>query len=349
MEAASKKRKIAGSPQSEELESRSYTVQRILGKGSFGVVYQAQVFETGEIVAIKTMGLQAKDRELQVLKELDGHPNIVSLKGAFFSKEPGQTQKLNLVLEFLSDTLHRVIKHNNSLNRTMDHYHAKLYLYQLLRGLALMHGRGIVHCDIKPQNLLLDGATHTLKLCDFGTARRMALGEQTRVAYICSRYYRAPELILGSTDYTTSIDLWSAGCVFAEMLLGQPLFTGNDGILQLVEIVKVLGTPSVNDLWAMNQNYPEYKFTPKIDRQPWEKVFRGWSPRDANELADALLRYDPRARWQPLRALLHRFFDSLRCEDKLAHRMLFNFRPDELRWCMAGERERLIPRWALAK
>jgi len=326
-----------------ELESRTYSAQRVLGKGSFGVVYQAQIIETGEIVAIKSIRMQEKDREVQILKELDGHPNIVSLRGAFLSTESGGEPKLNLVLEFLSDTLHRVIKHYNQKHKAMEHYYVKLYLYQLLRGLGFIHGRGIVHCDIKPQNLLLDGRTQTLKLCDFGTAKRMVFGEQNR-PYVCSRYYRAPELILGSTSYTTSVDLWSAGCVFAEMLLGQPIFTGKDGINQLVEIIKVIGTPTPEELRAMNPNYPEYKFEPKIAAHPWEKVFRGWTPKEANELADLLLRYDPQSRLPPLQSLMHRFFDELRIEG--THNVgLFNFRPDELWWCPPRDRERLIPRW----
>lgn len=346
-----KKRKADGTGNEDlpELESRTYTAQRILGKGSYGVVYQAQVIETGEIVAIKSIRMQEKDREVQILKELDGHPNIVNLRGAFLSSEGGTAEpKLNLVLEFLSDTLHRVIKHYNQQHKTMEHYYVKLYMYQLMRGLAFIHGRGIVHCDIKPQNLLLDGRTQTLKLCDFGTAKRMVFGEQNR-PYVCSRYYRAPELILGSTSYTTSVDLWSAGCVFAEMLLGQPLFTGKDGINQLVEIIKVLGTPTPQELRAMNPNYPEYEFTPRISAHPWEKVFRGWTPREANELADLMLRYDPASRLPPLHVLMHRFFDVLRNEEKPSHVALFEFRQDELWWCTARDRERLIPRWASAK
>jgi len=350
MDAPSKKRRLDGSLDDlPELESRTYTAQRILGKGSFGVVYQAQVIETGEIVAIKSIRMQEKDREVQILKELDGHPNIVSLRGAFLSTQAGDAEpRLNLVLEFLSDTLHRVIKHYNQLHKVMEQYYVKLYTYQLIRGLGFIHGRGIVHCDIKPQNLLLDGRSQTLKLCDFGTAKRMVFGEQNR-PYVCSRYYRAPELILGSTSYTTSVDLWSAGCVFAEMLLGQPLFTGKDGINQLVEIIKVLGTPTPQELRAMNPNYPEYEFTPRIAAHPWEKVFRGWTSREANEVADLMLRYDPASRLPPLHVLMHRFFDALRIEEKAAHAALFDFRPDEFWWVTPRDRERLLPRWASVK
>lgn len=343
--APNKKRKLEGKDDQPELVSRTYQAQRILGKGSFGVVYQAQVLETSEIVAIKSIRMQEKDREVQILKELDGHPNIVALRGAFISMEGGTETKLNLVLEFLSDTLHRVIKHYNTQRRTMDQYYVRLYTYQLLRGLGLMHGRGIVHCDIKPQNLLLDGKSHTLKLCDFGTAKRMVFGEQNR-PYICSRYYRAPELILGSMSHTTSIDIWSAGCVYAECILGQPLFTGKDGINQLVEIMKVLGTPTSQGMRAMNPNYPEYTFTPQIEALPWEKVFRGWTQAEANQLADGLLRYDPQTRFPPLHALAHRFFDPLRNEEKPQNKALFDFRQDELWWATASERKKLVPHWA---
>ncbi len=114
----------------------------------------------------------------------------------------------------------------------------QVYSYQLSKACSYIHAVGICHRDIKPQNLLVDGKTHSLKLCDFGSAKRLVRGEPN-VAYICSRYYRAPELIFGATDYTTAIDIWSAACVTAEMILGQPLFPGESGVDQLVEIIKV--------------------------------------------------------------------------------------------------------------
>ncbi|XP_022684228.1 glycogen synthase kinase-3 homolog MsK-3-like, partial [Setaria italica] len=123
--------------------------------------------------------------------------------------------------------------------------YAKLYMYQICRALAYIHNCiGVCHRDIKPQNLLVNPHTHQLKLCDFGSAKVLVKGEPN-ISYICSRYYRAPELIFGATEYTTAIDVWSAGCVLAELLLGQPLFPGDSGVDQLVEIIKVISFNNV--------------------------------------------------------------------------------------------------------
>ena len=106
---------------------------------------------------------------------------------------------------------------------------------------------------------------------------------EPNISYICSRYYRAPELIFGATDYTAAIDVWSVGCVMAELLLGQPLFPGESGVDQLVEIIKVLGTPTREEIHAMNPNYTEFKF-PQIKAHPWTKVFSKRLPPDAVDL-----------------------------------------------------------------
>lgn len=114
----------------------------------------------------------------------------------------------------------------------------KVYGFQMCRAIAYIHALGVCHRDIKPQNLLVDPASHVLKLCDFGSAKMLAPGE-SNIAYICSRYYRAPELIFGATEYTSAIDIWSVGCVLAELIIGRPLFAGESGVDQLVEIIKV--------------------------------------------------------------------------------------------------------------
>ncbi|KAF8398466.1 hypothetical protein HHK36_017394 [Tetracentron sinense] len=118
---------------------------------------------------------------------------------------------------------------------------------------------------------------------------------EANISYICSRYYRAPELIFGATEYTTSIDIWSAGCVLAELLLGQPLFPGESAVDQLVEIIKVLGTPTREEIRCMNPNYTDFRF-PQIKAHPWHKVFHKRMPPEAIDLASRLLQYSPSLR-----------------------------------------------------
>jgi len=195
------------------------------------------------------------------------------------------------------------------MKTTMPTLEVKLYIYQLFRSLAYIHSQGICHRDIKPQNLLLDPATGVLKLCDFGSAKILVENEPN-VSYICSRYYRAPELIFGATNYTPKIDVWSTGCVMAELMLGQPLFPGESGIDQLVEIIKVLGTPTREQIRTMNPNYMEHKF-PQIKPHPFSKVFRKASP-DAIDLISRLLEYTPTQRLSAIEALTHPFFEELR-------------------------------------
>ncbi|KAH8024317.1 hypothetical protein HPB51_022436 [Rhipicephalus microplus] len=206
----------------------SYCDTKVIGNGSFGVVYQARLLDSGQLVAIKKVlqDKRFKNRELQIMRRLD-HCNIVKLKYFFYSSGDKKDEVyLNLVLEYIPETVYRVARHYSKSKQTIPISFIKLYMYQLFRSLAYIHSLGICHRDIKPQNLLLDPETGVLKLCDFGSAKLLIKGEPN-VSYICSRYYRAPELIFGATDYTTMIDVWSAGCVLAELLLGQPIFPGD--------------------------------------------------------------------------------------------------------------------------
>lgn len=237
------------------------------------------------------------------------HPNVVDLRAFFYSSGEkvglGRVRSscinpclqkdevyLNLVLEFVPETVYRTSRHYVKLKQPIPNLQIKLYMYQLLRSLAYIHSVGICHRDIKPQNLLLNPSTGVLKLCDFGSAKILVPGEPN-VSYICSRYYRAPELIFGATNYSTNIgkiiilatsletnfciDIWSTGCVMAELMLGQPLFPGESGIDQLVEIIKVLGTPTREQIKTMNPNYMEHKF-PQIKPHPFSKASVGNQP-----------------------------------------------------------------------
>lgn len=329
----------------------AYTSCRIIGNGSFGVVFQARLLRDGsgqqvdsaeasdagssDDIAIKKVlqDKRFKNRELQIMRVIR-HPNVVDLRAFFYSNgEKKDEVFLNLVLEYVPETVYRASRHYTKVKQTMPMLLVKLYMYQVLRSLAYIHSLGICHRDIKPQNLLLDPRNGVLKLCDFGSAKILVPGEPN-VSYICSRYYRAPELIFGATNYTTNIDIWSTGCVMAELMQGLPLFPGESGIDQLVEIIKVLGTPTREQIKTMNPNYMEHKF-PQIRPHPFSKIFRPRTPLDAIELITNLLQYTPQARLTAIEALCHPFFDELREEDVVlsnGRQMpdLFNFSREEL-------------------
>ena len=323
----------------QDKDTINYDAQRMVGHGSFGAVFLAKVIETGETVAIKKVlqDKRFKNRELQIMRQLvkQPHPYIIALKHHFLSKgSKSDDVYLNLVLEFVPETIYSVAKKYYRSKDLMPLVQVKIYMYQLSRALAHLHGMNICHRDIKPQNLLVDPSRNILKLCDFGSAKLLIPGE-LNVAYICSRYYRAPELIFGSSDYSTAIDIWSQGCVLAELLLGTPIFPGTSGVDQLVEIIKVLGTPTKEELKHMNPNYQEFKF-PQIRAHPWGNVFKLNTPPEAIDLVTKLLVYIPDKRSKAIEACAHSFFDDLRDPNTLVSdgsridSKMFVFTPEEL-------------------
>ncbi|GAA0166288.1 non-receptor serine/threonine protein kinase [Lithospermum erythrorhizon] len=340
-----------GSRNGQPKQAVSYIAEHVVGTGSFGVVHQAKCRETGEIVAIKKVlqDKRYKNRELQIMQMLD-HPNVVGLKHSFFSTNDKDEVYLNLVLEYVPETVNRIARQYIRMNQRMPLIYVKLYTYQICRALAYIHNCiGICHRDIKPQNLLVNPHTHQLKICDFGSAKVLVVGEPN-VSYICSRYYRAPELIFGATEYTTAIDVWSTGCVMAELLLGQPLFPGESGVDQLVEIIKVLGTPTREEIRCMNPNYTEFKF-PQIKPHPWHKVFQKRLPPEAVDLVCRFFQYSPNLRCTALEACVHPFFDELRDPNSRLPNgrplpPLFNFKPPELEGISSEMLQRLVPEHA---
>ena len=344
---------------------KTYTAERVIGNGSFGVVYQAVSMETNETVAIKKVyqDRRYKNRELQIMKELGYHPNIVTLHHAFYTNgEKPEELFLNVVMEYLSDTVHRVLKTSSKTRVPVPLLLAKMYVFQLARGLAFIHSAGICHRDIKPQNLLVCGRTHALKLCDFGSAKRLVAGE-ANVSYICSRYYRAPELIFGATNYDFVVDVWSLGCVFGELVTGSPLFPGENGVDQLVQIIKILGTPSIHELAAMNPNYTEFQF-PNIKANAWKKIVaRGSRPEaeldEVAALLESILQYDPARRLSCGDLMASEFFDDLRHtahldlpDGSVSSSFLFNYSHTELKNLakkMGKSADDLVPEWARSR
>jgi glycogen synthase kinase 3 beta len=308
-------------------------MEKIIGQGTFGTVYQAKINETGETVAIKKVmqDKTCKNRELQIMQQLHRvpHPFIMQLKYHYTTTGPGRkgsksqhsqqvqsAEYLNLVLDFMPETLHSVVRAYHKRQEWLPAILIKSYLFQLLRALAHIHGMGIVHRDLKPQNILIDPHRAVLKLADFGSAKPLVAGE-ANVAYIGSRYYRAPELLLGCTEYTTAIDVWSAGCVFAEMMLGTPVFPGMSAADQLIEIVKVLGSPNEEQLIGLHRyssvREKAVKIPLYISPQCLHQVFSSANPQpQAIALINILLDYHPARRVKAIDACAHPCFNELR-------------------------------------
>jgi len=349
------------SPQAELDQAEpqcTYNAERVIGNGTFGIVYSAHIVETDETVAIKKIFVDKRyrNRELQVWKEMR-HPNIVTLKHAFYTSGDSPDELyLNMVMEYVPETVYCAMKRFEKLKQPMPQLLVNVYTYQASRALAHLHANSVVHRDIKPQNMLVDATRgHLLKLCDFGSAARLAdQGRTSLVAYICSRYYRAPELIFGATNYTTAVDLWSVGCVLAEMLRGRPLFPGENGIDQMVEIVKVLGSPNRAQVCAMNQQYFKFQF-PNLAPSSWRTIYHLSVGPAFISLLSAFLQYDPEARIRALEACAHHCFDDLReertrCPDgQPLPANLFNLTDHELSVCSPGLQERLVPAWYAAQ
>lgn len=290
-----------------ELVTIHFKGKKIISKGSFGsTIILATIGDTEEQVVIKKIpqNKKYKNRELFILKQLQQlpHPYILSLKHHFSTSESRGLLKasekfLNLVFEYIPENLDSLLRQYNQSKQTFPVFLTQLYMYQLGRAVAHLHGMGVSHRDIQPRNLLIDPVSMWLKLCDFSSAKSLN-PDQASQSYVCSRFYRAPELILGSTNYTTAVDIWSIGCVFVEMITGSPFFAGKSGADHLFEIVKVLGSPTPEHLMGMNINISEDKKInfPALTQAPFESFFRIETPESAIDIASKMIQYIPSKR-----------------------------------------------------
>jgi len=292
---------MSRSPRS--LLDRYEKLQKI-GEGTYGVVYKAKDRLDGRFIALKKIRLEHEDegvpstaiREIAILKELN-HPSIVCLLDVV-----NYQNKLYLVFEFLDQDLK---KYMDTLNE-MDPSLVRSYTKQLLQGLLYCHQRRILHRDLKPQNLLID-QKGTLKLADFGLARAFCVPVRQYTHEVVTLWYRAPEILLGSQAYSIPVDIWSAGCIFAEMLLKTPLFPGDSEIDQLFRIFRLLGTPG-EDVWSGCTTLPEYKPTfPKWKKQDLRKTMENTHSLAA-DLLEKMLVYEPAGRITAKAALNHPYF-----------------------------------------
>ncbi|KAK7400245.1 hypothetical protein VNO78_11446 [Psophocarpus tetragonolobus] len=282
-----------------------------IGEGTYGVVYKGRDRVTNETIALKKVRLEQEDegvpstaiREISLLKEMQ-HRNIVRLQDVVHDEK-----SLYLVFEYLDLDLKKHM--DSSPEFAKDPRQVKMFLYQILCGIAYCHSHRVLHRDLKPQNLLIDRSTNALKLADFGLARAFGIPVRTFTHEVVTLWYRAPEILLGSRHYSTPVDIWSVGCIFAEMVNQRPLFPGDSEIGELFKIFRILGTPN-EDTWPGVTSLPDFK-----------SAFPKWQPKDLKtvvpnlepaglDLLSSMLFLDPTKRITARSALEHEYFRDIK-------------------------------------
>ncbi|CAI4229169.1 unnamed protein product [Auanema sp. JU1783] len=280
-----------------------------IGEGTYGTVFKARNKETGEVVALKRVRLDDDDegvpssalREVCILRELK-HKNVVRLYDVVHSEN-----KLTLVFEYCDQDLKKFF---DSCNGHVDEQQAKSLMMQLLCGLSYCHQHHVLHRDLKPQNLLIN-SNNQLKLADFGLARAFGVPARFYSAEVVTLWYRPPDVLFGAKLYNTSIDMWSAGCIFAEISnAGRPLFPGADVDDQLKRIFKQLGTPT-DESWPGVSQLPDFK--PMCLYHPamtWGQIVPNLS-HTGRDLLQRLLVCNPSERIDAEAALRHPYFTDV--------------------------------------
>jgi cyclin-dependent kinase-like len=289
-----------------------YEVLGVGGEGAYGVVLKCRNKESGEIVAIKKFKESDDDeilrkttlREVKILRLLK-HNNIVSLTEAFRRKG-----KLYLVFEYVEKNLLEVLEEQPQGLGTDN---VRLYIHQLCQAIHWCHSHNVVHRDIKPENLLIDCRTKLLKLCDFGFARVLTKSTNELTDYVATRWYRAPELLLGSTDYGFGVDMWAIGCIMGEITDGQPIFPGESEVDQLYIIQKVLGplTSEHLDMFIANPRFSGLKFPDMSKPETLQKKYVGKLGKSALQFMQSVLRMHPPDRPTSAQALSLPYFDDM--------------------------------------
>ncbi|XP_043701390.1 mitogen-activated protein kinase 3-like [Telopea speciosissima] len=296
-----------------EITSKYRPPMMPIGRGAYGIVCSVLNSETNEMVAIKKIAnafdnhMDAKRtlREIKLLRHLD-HENVIGIRDVVPPPVRSAFCDVYIASELMDTDLHQIIRSNQELSEE----HCQYFLYQILRGLKYIHSANVIHRDLKPSNLLLN-ANCDLKICDFGLARPTSESE-FMTEYVVTRWYRAPELLLNSSDYTAAIDVWSVGCIFMELMNRKPLFPGRDHVHQMRLLTELLGTPNESELgFVRNEDSKRYiRQLAQHPRQPFTQLFPHVHP-DAIDLVERMLTFDPTRRITVEEALAHPYLARL--------------------------------------
>lgn len=292
---------------------QKYETLEKLGEGTYGVVFKARNTQNNQIVAIKQIRLEDEDegvpgtaiREVAILKELSRHPNIVKLLDVVIVNH-----KLWLVFEFVDYDLHKFLSRTKAQRRPLDPALIKNYMYQMVRSVAYCHSHRILHRDLKPGNLLLD-QTGSLKLADFGLARAFGVPLRAYSHNVVTLWYRAPEILLGLDRYSVPVDVWSMGCIFAELVNLRPLFQGDSEIDQIYKVFEIMGTPN-NSTWEGVESLPDYSADtfPGFKPQNLQSFVPSLCP-SGLDLLEKMLVMNPSLRISAKEALAHPYFQEI--------------------------------------
>ena len=296
-----------------------YDPQKIIGYGAYGIVVQARDTEKDKIVAIKKLN-KIKDivdikrnlREIKCMRLLN-HENVLNLKRLIHVQEkPNEIGEIYLITELMETDLHRILKSDQEL--TPDH--AQYFIYYILRTLKYIHSANIVHRDIKPSNILIN-ADCSIKICDFGLSRQIDCGLEDLTEYVVTRFYRAPEIMLSSHIYTKAVDIWSAGCTFAEILGKKVLFPGGNYIKQIDLIIKLLGTPSEEEMDFVANSHAKRFLTslPYHPKMNLRDFINKEASQEAIDLIEKMIEFNPNKRITVEEALRHPYLESFHDSD----------------------------------
>jgi len=298
---------------------RKYEIVQKLGKGAYGIVWRAHDRKTKEVVALKKIfdafqnatDAQRTFREIMFLQEMVGHEHIVTLLDVL---KADNDRDIYLIFEYMETDLHAAIRAN-----ILQDIHKQYIMWQSFKALKYMHSAQLLHRDMKPSNLLLNSDC-LMKVADFGLARSLRDVEQppdveptVLTDYVATRWYRAPEILLGSTTYTFGVDMWSMGCILAETIVGKPIFPGASTINQIERIIELTGPPTADDLSdgidspyaaTMLQSLTPSNAAQRSTEERWKAKFPHANA-DALDLLKKLLVFNPKKRISAKQALEH--------------------------------------------